>query len=414
MGGFLLIAVGRVLDMVPALGNLPLGKVMMAIVLLGAFANWKKLPRISSEALPVLRTGAWLMVLVVLSVPFSVWPGPSVDFVMGILPILLCVVLVTVKLSTSWTSLQRLISATIASGVIMAVFLLFATSGERLGFGASLSYDPNDIAYALDVVLPMLVARIYLSNGWKRLGSIALAVLLAATTLLTSSRGGFLGLIAVVLVIALRPLPMNGTEDAARVQLLAKRDSPRLGRALAIMLALGAIGAASWQLLPQETRERLGTIMDLESDYNADSTVTRGRSQIWERGFDAIGRRPWGHGVAAYEMVDLRQGGVMLTAHNTILQITVELGVLGGLLFLRMYWLLWRGLSRAQRDVMGGAQLSFGDYSKLVYCRMLQASLAGAFVSSFFLSMAYSILLWLAFALAAGCMQQVPVRRGED
>jgi hypothetical protein len=44
---------------------------------------------------------------------------------------------------------------------------------------------------------------------------------------------------------------------------------------------------------------------------------------------------------------------------------------------------------------------------------MMQASMAGAFVSSLFLSMAYSILMWVMFSLAAGCMQQVPVRQGK-
>jgi O-antigen ligase len=77
--------------------------------------------------------------------------------------------------------------------------------------------------------------------------------------------------------------------------------------------------------------------------------------------------------------------------HNSVIQVLVELGFLGAFLFLRVYLLAWRGLAFPRA----------GDADHSVFCRAIQASLAGNFVAGLFLSQAYSSLLWTLLAIAA-------------
>ena len=57
-------------------------------------------------------------------------------------------------------------------------------------------------------------------------------------------------------------------------------------------------------------------------------------------------RRPVGYGVDTFQMVDMRMGGKFRAPHNSYLEVLVELGFLGLLLFIRMYVLSWRALQK--------------------------------------------------------------------
>src|SRR5260370_32538142 len=130
------------------------------------------------------------------------------------------------------------------------------------------------------------------------------------------------------------------------------------------------------------------------------------RSAIWERGCTAAVRRPVGYGVNTFQMVDVRMGGKFRAPHNSYLEVLVELGFLGVLLFIRMYVLSWRALQRVRQSLLAVAPSEEHD-QVLVFARMLQVALAGNAVSGFFLSMSYSTLLWVLFAAVIACVSLV-------
>jgi O-antigen ligase len=94
----------------------------------------------------------------------------------------------------------------------------------------------------------------------------------------------------------------------------------------------------------------------------------------------------------------------MMAPHNSYMEAMVELGVLGIILFLRMYLLSWRGLERARRKLGERTSISDEQKEQMVFARVLQISLAGNAVAGFFLSMAYATILWVTFGICMAMM----------
>jgi O-antigen ligase len=139
-----------------------------------------------------------------------------------------------------------------------------------------------------------------------------------------------------------------------------------------------------------------------------DATNTTGRTDIWKRNLNATVKRPIGFGIDTFPSVDLLSGGKYKAAHNSFVQITVELGFLGLLLFLRQYLLAWRCLSLkryAPTDIIDDE-----TRERVIFAMSLQMSLLANIVSGFFLSQAYSNLVWTLFAVVAalGALEPKP------
>ncbi len=90
-----------------------------------------------------------------------------------------------------------------------------------------------------------------------------------------------------------------------------------------------------------------------------------------------------------------RKAGRWNTAHNSFLQIGVELGVAGLIIFLSMLARTIRDLRRVQFLYMGSP-----DSPEPYLASMLEVSLYGFVVGGFFLSQAYSPLLYLIIGLS--------------
>src|SRR5262249_46255341 len=73
----------------------------------------------------------------------------------------------------------------------------FASAGVRIqGFVGGMFENPNDLATALDLLLPFTVLLTLINKGRARLFYLGCSAVLAIGVLVTFSRGGFLGLIA--------------------------------------------------------------------------------------------------------------------------------------------------------------------------------------------------------------------------
>jgi hypothetical protein len=394
---FLLTAIGRVGELVPGLGSLPLAKITMGIGLILLIAKWKQLPKLPAVTTPFWRTALALVALAVVTAPFSVWRGMTFQFVILQLPVMAAAVIVCCKISYTWDALRGIMRVLVVAAVALGVAAILAFHGGRASAGVS--YDPNDLAYVLVSTLPLALAfALTVRTKVKILTNAALCTVLLVALLLTSSRGGFFGLLAMLAVLVLLPLrrPPSGGYWLPQV---------RQSRNRIVLPVVGLLCASTlaWPYLPAQTRDRLSSVLQLSSDYNMDSTNKDGRSAIWERGLTAAMRRPIGYGADTYQMVDVRMGGKFRAPHNSYLEVLVELGFLGLLLFIRMYVLSWRALQRVRRSLLAVAPSEQHD-EMLVFARMLQVALVGNAVSGFFLSMSYSTLLWIMFAAVIACV----------
>jgi O-antigen ligase len=390
---FLLIAVGRIGELVPGLSGLPIGKVTLGLTVLLVAAHWRRMPSIVAPIRPMVNSARWLATLALLLTPFSFWPGASVIFLYQDLLVLIAATAIAYMMSRSWGATKGTLLVLVISGLVLSRAALSSYTGGRAA--ADTMYDTNDLGYLIATVLPLAVAfAVTAQTTLRRVLHILSAIVLLVTLLLTQSRGGFLALIT-LLGLALC-MPMRPPKASNRGS-----HKPASGR-LAVVICVACLAPIVWTQLPGETRERLSTLMHLSDDYNLDPTDVTARGQIWKRGIGAAFKRPVGYGPYSFPMVDLRFGGRMMAPHNSFVEVLVELGFVGLLLHLRMYYLAWRNLGRVRKSLVGSAALSREQYEQLVFARALQFALAGNAVASFFLTMAYSTLLWVLFGVCMG------------
>jgi O-antigen ligase len=392
---FLLIAVGRIGELIPGLGSFPLAKITLALPLVIGFVQRKRLPGLAVRARPIARTAMWLAVLAVLLTPVSVWPGASFAFLYLQLPVLAATVSIAYVMSRSWRSVRGTLLALVIAGTILAGAALSGYSGRRAV--TDTMYDPNDLAYLLVTVFPLAVGFLVTSKTVRsRAVHLGVAATLLIALLLTQSRGGFLGLLAVVGFMIF--VPIRAPETRAG-------NAPRKRRGkIGLLVGVAALSALVWSQLPQNARERFSTLLHLSHDYNLDPTDVTARGQIWKRGIEATVARPIGYGPDTFPMVDWKYGGHFYAPHNSFIQLAVELGIVGLFLLLRMYALALRGLQHARRHLITRKSLSNDQEEQVVFARMLQCSLVANAIAGFFLTMAYASVLWTIVGVCMAVM----------
>jgi hypothetical protein len=393
----ILLTVGRVNDIVPALSSLPLVKIVLAYVVFAIIVNHKLLPAVVIPDNPAVKWamafGAWIGV----SFWFSIWLGPSFNFIVGNLPVLAVVVWVICKLSGDWQSLRRLFFALFISAFVLTIPGVLNFGGGRLSVKSM--YDPNDLAYVLVGIVPIALAfGMTAASRTRRFLCYGAGVMMVLTALLTGSRGGMLGLLFVVGAIILALSTLRRQRVETRVATARKPKTRATARIALSLVACVLVGIVVWSQLPPETQQRFSSLLSLESDYNLDARW--GRMEIWKRSMEAIVDRPIGYGVGAFQMVDGRYGGTWLTAHNSLVLIAVELGPIGLVMYLAVIVHLWRGLTKIRRTLSQLEAPSEQQRQQAIFSRMLQASLVGNFVAGLFLSTAYFYAHWVNIALA--------------
>lgn len=394
---FLAIAVGRINQLVPGLGSLPLAK-LAVIIAAGAFLVERKstlpIPTLSAEGRALLKNGIGMACLAALLAPISIWPGASLHFVLFYLPPLIVNVAIACAMRRSWKSMRGTLLTLLLCGFVLGgAAAAHHTHGRAVD--ASTDYDPNDLAYVLVTVVPLGFAFFNLSKSraWKVFYGVITATIVAAL-LLTESRGGLLGFLASLVLMVF--LPMRVAASAA-----ADRHARSLRASLVVALVIAGAGLAVWSQLPQSAQERYLTLLHLNHDYNTDLSDKTGREDVWLRGLRAFVARPIGYGPQTYEMVDFRFGGRFKAPHNSYLQALVELGPLGLWFLLRTYFLTLRALQRTRSSMLAREGPSPEQVERAVLARALQYGMIANMVSGFFLSDAYSMLPWTMFGLTA-------------
>jgi hypothetical protein len=216
------------------------------------------------------------------------------------------------EFSETVEDLRDLLRAYVAGSWVLAILtvanLASPEAAGQIRFVAE-GQDPNDVARFLDLGFPM--AALLLDSELTTVGKLFafgyLPVGLVGV-LLTASRSGFLAALVAL----------------AGCGLLLVRSRARGW--LAGAFALPAIAAGFWFLVPHETLERISTISEqLEGgDLNY-------RLNIWQAGWQAFVQAPF-FGSGAGTFVHAARLAPEDTAHNTLLSIGVEGGIVAVML----------------------------------------------------------------------------------
>jgi O-antigen ligase len=368
---FAFVAIGRAAEAAPGLRlALVTGGIAIALAVMRP-----RQPGPSLFRLPEVRAVLALLALGVASIPLSVWPGGSLEFIVGSYIKVVAFFLMLVYVIRS----PRDAVVMVWGGLTAALFLEVTT---LWGAQAQDSYDRNDTALVMICALPLAASQILARRGVRRWVAAVVAALAVGTVIHGGSRGGFLGLLIVGCIIVLR-MP-------------AGRGMTRIGFLASVVILFVAFGSAGYW-------DRMATIWGGGGELGPHAAYDRegfsSRSELWKFGFDLMLQHPLlGVGAGAYSVAEgLSHGGQgkWEAAHNSFLQVGAELGF-GGLALL--IFLIYRAIRtcRALRRSPAGTVTS----EHLLLVKGVEISLYGFVIVGFALSHGYSFILYFLLGMA--------------
>lgn len=213
---------------------------------------------------PEVKIVLYLLIWAVVTVPFSYWPGGSVEVLQEYMKTSAVFWLLTAVVDSgrrlrqvAWTLCLASVPLA-ASGIKQYIHGEFTPDGSRriLGYGASpLAANPNDLALVLNLTLPLAISLFSLTASTAaRLLLIGIALLSAGGVVVTFSRAGFLSLVLIVI--------------------LYFRTFLRRRPALGSVAILGILGAT--YLLPPGYGDRMASVRSVDADPTGSSQARWG------------------------------------------------------------------------------------------------------------------------------------------
>src|SRR5262245_21492480 len=387
---FTLMLYARPNDLFPALGGFPLVKIVAISVLLIYIGS-----KISSgERLSVWTLEMTMLIVIaalgLLLTPTAASPQDSIDTLTDPYLKTVIIFILMVNLIDTRRRIFSLWKLVVVCGAVLGVGAIrsyingdFAVKGLRIeGLVGGMFENPNDLATALDLLLPFAVVLAGAGKGLARLFYSVCAAILAVGVLVTLSRGGFLGLIA------------------SGPVLLWKLGR---GRRLKTMLAAGLICGVLFAVMPGGYGARIATIFNNEQDTTGSAQQRR---ELLERAASiAINRPIVAVGMGNFHIYSISEK----EAHNAYLEIAAELGVMGLIAYLVVVFAPFRSLRRIERQTRDMRSKSEREMYWLSVS--IQAALIAYMVSSFFASIQY---LWYLYYTAAYAVALRQIHAAEE
>ena len=384
--------VWRLQDLVPVLGALQLN--LLASGASVALFVVDRYPERQTRFLrpSMLACAAGLVCIAILGLPTSLWPRNSgIALANELLPNLLLMTMLAASIRSP-RDLEWIAMATLLGANVYSLFALLRFGVDSTGrLGDLLYYDANDLALVLLCTIPLALYFLLRTGVRHRLLGGTGLILMGAVFVRSGSRGGFLGLLAVLLfvLIAYRAIPW-------RVRLVAV-----LGGVAALALLAGE---SYWT--------KMRTLSALEEDYNWSGRAPEGRMEVWRRGLGYMTDHPLvGVGLRNFQLAEgmlseeakaraeRGRGFKWSAAHNSFLEVGVELGVTGLLLFITMLGVTFRSLRRITR---APELLEQPPFRGQAFACTLTASFIGFCVAGMFVSADQFSLLYVLLAMALG------------
>ncbi len=304
-------------DQIPGLELLHLSE-LTAIAGLAAMAvrrmsRGQTIAHVNVEVVAIVALGG----VIVLTLPFSIWPGGSVKVFTDIY---VKIILIFALMMSTITSPRRVRQMTwimiTASGYIAsrAVFDYVRgvnlVEGDRVrGAVGGMFENPNDLALNLVTFLaPTLFIILHERKPTRRLFACGLAVAMVAAIVCTKSRSGFLGLLAMGAVV---------------MYYTARAKPAAVGAAL-------IAGLMALPVMPDSFWNRMGSIVNADADQTGSRAA---RLRLIDQGVQVFLENPI-TGIGAGQFKNYNAPGEVekwRVTHNVWLQVAAELGI-GGLL----------------------------------------------------------------------------------
>jgi O-antigen ligase len=376
---FTLLLYARPNDLIPAMGTFPLAKIVAIFApLTYIHARYKLRKPIINWTIEVKMVIVMLLMAVFLT-PLAASPGDSFTALNEVFIKTVIIFILIIGVVNTRERLWAIIKLTVLCGTWLAVFAIksyvtgnFTLKGDRIeGLVGGMFGNPNDLATALNMLIPLAVALALMSARRARLLYAVCALLMVCGVLVTFSRAGFITL-AVISGVMLWKFGRGSRSSVALATLAAS----------VLMLSI----------FSGVYRSRLLTIFDPNSDPTGSAQQ---RTALLERGLDLFLRHPVvGLGMGNFHIYSINEK----VAHNSYVETAAELGAIGLLAYLIIILAPLRGLARIEME-----KLRFGSRTDLdAKCLSigLQIVLIAYMVNSFFSSIQYLWYLYYAAGFA--------------
>ncbi len=387
---FTLMLYARPNDLFPALGAFPLVKILAISVLLiyiGSKAAAGARPSIWTLEISMLMVIAMLGLLFM---PVAASPKDSLDTLADEYLKTVAIFILMVNLIDTRERLFSIWKMVVICGAALGLGAInsfvkgeFTAQGLRIeGLVGGMFENPNDLATALNLLLPFAVLLTLTRQGLARLFFLCCAAVIAIGILVTFSRGGFLGLIASSAVLLWK-----------------------IGRGRRLKTTIGAalICGLMLAILPGGYGSRISTIFNTEQDQTGSAQLRR---ELMERAASvAISRPIVGVGMGNFHIYSIKEK----EAHNAYLEIAAELGLAGLIAYLIVIFSPLRSLSRIERQTR--ERRSKSEREMYWLSAALQATLIAYIVCSFFASIQY---LWYLYYTAAYAVALRQIHAAEE
>lgn len=386
-GVYLCYAVLRMQEAYPELAVRRLPMMMSIVIVFAVLAStpldgWKTV----WAMVPPIRWQVLIVCLSVITAPIGIWMGGSLHFVAERYSISLIVFVSSVILLRDRRALAMALRVLMFAGAVLGAYALSDTAktirqGAERRVKVGVTLDPNDLAQIFVVLVPL---ALYMAQrkGLKSVLWYVAAGYMVIAILPTQSRGGLLGIGVVALVLL-----SFGTSPWRRVLNV-------------IGVAAGAVG------LVLASKGPGGAHLDDFSDYGGGE----GRIAIWKRGIFWMTRRPWGYGIDNFPLYFGWLNGPDRAAHNSFVQIGMELGITGGVAFVMVWFLLIRGLLQQRGHATRLSKRIPDAGREAMLTTMMLAAIAGCIATGFFLAKAYDGITLFVQGLGCAVLLGYPYR----
>lgn len=366
---FLLIYFSRPEDWIPGLSHVPFAKLAGVLVLFALFASVRDVKRrIPRE---VILLGVLIVQLAAASLFSPVWRGGALLTTLAFAKVGLIVLSMWVAVNTA-LRFRRMIFIQAASVAVIAVVAIWKhhSMGGRLeGVLGAYYTDPNDLALAIIIAIPLCMAFTFRCRSRVRKVIWVLAVLMMLyAVFLTGSRGGFVALVITT---------------AAFMWEFAIGD--RRHYLLGLTLLAGVI---LWQFSSGMLVGRLKGTLDAKENSGGAYDSAQIRRDLFWRSVELSIRHPvFGVGPGNFQQF----AGNWYVTHNSFTQMSAEGGIPAFVVYLSILWYGFENLKKTKR-------LSGRQAESRLWARALQVSLIGYCVGSTFLSAAFEYFPYILLA----------------
>jgi O-antigen ligase len=367
----------------------------IAPMVLHRFTRHLPVFRITPETTGLIAFGA----VILATAPFSIWPGGVFEVFSDYLKIVVVFVLMMNTLTTAKRIEQVTWLILVSCGYIGARAVFDYARGVNLVEGSRVAGavggifgNPNDLALNMVTFLPaaLMVALTRRHSMLRRLAAAAIVALMLATVVFTKSRGGALGLGAVLVAMLF----------------LGRQIRPGFAA-----MALGAVLLAT-PFAPTTFWDRMGSIFDEAQDKTQFTGSREARRVLIAEGIDAFLEFPL-TGVGAGQFKNYNppeRKERWRETHNALIQIAAETGIFGLLVFVFLIIrggtaaastrrLLARPRKKAAHDPLSLVMTDTDRQTLYAYTAAMTAGLVGWFTCALFASVAYSWTFYYLLAL---------------